>query len=286
MDEEDEAPLRSSPDEAQARDWALALVSANLASRLDHDDQGWHLFVAEADRGHAQAVLDAYDDENRPEPAPPPARFGLLGAWVAAGLALFFLVTGPRAGGGRFFVHGSALAERIVAGEVWRALTALTLHADLAHLLGNAASAVVFLGALAGLLGPGLAALAMLVAGIAGNLCTAWVHGARHDSVGASTALFAALGALAALQLVARRRAPRRGRPAWIAAAAGLALLAFLGTGEGSDLLAHAFGFLAGALLGAFLSLLPRPPRPALQVLFAAITVAAVAGAWLLALRA
>jgi len=57
---------------------------------------------------------------------------------VAAGLAVacFAAVTlGPAAS---WVERGSADAGRIVRGEWWRAVTALTLHADVAHTLGNA----------------------------------------------------------------------------------------------------------------------------------------------------
>jgi membrane associated rhomboid family serine protease len=81
--------------------------------------------------------------------------------------------------------------ERVMAGEWWRAVTALTLHADAPHVGGNAVAIGVLMTAVCWHLGPGLGAWLLLLAGAAGNLLTAAVHGGGHSSVGASTAVFA-----------------------------------------------------------------------------------------------
>src|SRR5207237_567665 len=76
--------------------------------------------------------------------------------FAAVGLAVllcaFYYVTGPRApaaaGIDPWFERGSAVAARILGGEWWRAVTALTLHANLAHLLANAVACGLFAAAL------------------------------------------------------------------------------------------------------------------------------------------
>ena len=70
-----------------------------------------------------------------------------------------------------------------------------------------------------------------------------------HRSVGASTAVFGAVGILAALSLVRHRHYLQR---RWLLpVAAALALLALLGTeGKNTDLGAHLFGFVSGIVLG------------------------------------
>jgi rhomboid protease GluP len=83
-----------------------------------------------------------------------------------------------------------------------------------------------------------------------GNALTALAHGPPSVSVGASTAIFGALEILAARQFVARRRGRASGHKGWVVIAASLALLGMLGTGPGSDVLAHVFGLLVGGLLG------------------------------------
>jgi membrane associated rhomboid family serine protease len=146
-------------------------------------------------------------------------------------------------------------AQRIADGQWWRPFTALTVHADVTHLLGNLVS-LYFLGwQLCRIYGGGLGWLLILAGGAVGNAGVALLFREGHVAVGASTAGFAALGALAGRQTV-RRFMPLRSpgliqRRALLPIAAGLALLALLGAGERSDLTAHLFGFFAGVLLGA-----------------------------------
>ena len=98
-------------------------------------------------------------------------------------------------------------------------------------------------------LGPGVGLWLVLLAGAGGNALTAVAHRADHISVGASTATFGAIGILAALRIVGGRTGSSR-RKWWVVVAAGLALLALLGTGPHADILAHLFGFLVGGGLG------------------------------------
>ena len=74
-------------------------------------------------------------------------------------------------------------------------------------------------------------------------------------AVGASTAVFGAVGLLAGRGVAQRLRRGELGLRIWVPLAAGLALIAMLGTGERSDIWAHGFGFLAGSFLGVPASL-------------------------------
>jgi rhomboid protease GluP len=282
-----DTPLRLTADPRRAEDWALTLVSDGIPSRLEEDATGWTLFVAADDFPRAKDTLDAYDAENPQEVAPPaPVEYGgsWLGALVAVGLFGFFLVTGGREGGAWWFEAGHASAERILHGEWWRAVTALTLHADFSHVLGNAVACLVFVTAVAEWVGPGVGAWLVLLSGVFGNLLTAWVHRSHHLSVGASTATFGAIGIIAALQYAARRRGRSSRRKPWVVVAAALALFGMLGTGERSDVFAHLFGLLSGAALGtAAAALLPRPPRTWVQVALSLSAAAAVVACWLTA---
>ncbi len=179
-------------------------------------------------------------------------------------------------------------SARILAGEVWRAITALTLHADLAHVLGNATAGALFLFAVFDAFGFGVGGALALAAGALGNLANALVQAPSHVTIGASTAVFGALGLLAGRALVLRRTS-LRGRPAWLPIGAALALLAMLGTeGQRVDLWAHGLGLAAGVVLGALASRLPARwfASRAFQALTGASALAALAIAWALALRA
>jgi rhomboid protease GluP len=238
----------------QAEEYAVVLAASGIGHRLEATDAGWALIVAPGDMRRASQALATYDQENRDDTALDASRRAYgetwIGALIAALLVSFFAVTGPREPGAIWFDRGSASAQQILAGEVWRTVTALTLHADLAHVLSNAIACLVLVTAVAWWLGPGVGSWLVVLAGAGGNAVTAFAHGTPYVSVGASTAIFGALGILAVLQCVARRRRRALGRKGWVAIAASLALLGTLGTGPQSDVLAHFFGLLAGGLLG------------------------------------
>jgi membrane associated rhomboid family serine protease len=187
-----------------------------------------------------------------------------------------------------WFTVGSADAEKIANGQWWRAVTALTLHADVAHLAGNLAIGGAIVILLCREVGAGLAWSLILGSGILGNLMNASLHSSGHISVGASTAVFGAVGILAATSVVRHRHQLQRRWP--LPVAAGLALLAVLGTaGEHTDLGAHLFGFLWGIVLGAVAEHLVGRfgrPGPALNVLLAAAGAVGVVFSWWLAVTA
>lgn len=281
-------PVRVTPSRDAADEWGVVLAAAGIEHWVRHRLDGWALLVDQRDAAVAAAALDAYDRENRAEAAAVPASTTptdsavTLGLVVALLLLAFFAVAGPRAGRSVWIERGSADAARILAGEWWRAVTALTLHADASHVLGNAVAAALLLPAVFVELGAGVGLWLVLLAGGIGNLLTADIHRAGHVSVGASTAVFGAIGILAALRIAggARSRARRR----WVVIAASLALLALLGAAPEADLLAHLFGVLVGAALGLVASRLRLAAvSSGIQwALVAAVGVAVVA-AWRLA---
>ena len=241
--------------------------------------------------GKALIGLSTYEGENPPKlrerdaPAEPP-NF-IAGASIAGILMLFFFITVALYPTVPWFEHGSADADRILLGELWRTVTALTLHANLAHVLSNAIGITLFLGALSSIVGPGLGSALVLLAGACGNLANALIHDSAHVSVGASTSVFGAVGMLGGLGLARRGRKKVSGRRAWIPVAAALALLAMLGAGEERvDVLAHLFGFLFGSVLG-FLSafVTPRPPGFRIQWACGTAAFALVVWCWFFALR-
>lgn len=281
--------VRVTPSRRIADEWAVVLAAAGIPHWQRERLDGWALFVTPDDVVTALEALAAYDRENATDDdghdeAPPARPLTIAGVVVALLLVGFFAITGPRAGGSSWFEHGSADAARIMAGEWWRTVTALTLHADAPHLAGNAVGLAVLLTAVCWQLGVGVGLWLTLLAGAGGNLLTAAVHGSEHSSVGASTAVFGIVGILAALRVVAPRRLRLGTRRSWVVVAASLALLALLGTGPHADLLAHLFGLLVGGALGVLAALtLPSTPPAALQGVLLIAAVAVVLSAWQLA---
>ena len=169
-------------------------------------------------------------------------------------------------------------------GEWWRTVTALTMHLDLDHLGGNLLFGTFFGYFAARHLGPGVAWLAIVGSGTLGNVLSALAQNPQHAAIGASTAVFAALGLLTPYTW---RRGFMRGTP-WRARigpiVAGLGLLGFTGTGgENTDIFAHLTGFVSGFGCGLLLARYARidiTRRPQTQRACSIATAALVAGAW------
>jgi rhomboid protease GluP len=291
MKDRSEVVLRVTPDNKLANDWALVLITQGLSPSLRHDQGGVVLSVPAEEAEMALAGLAAYEKENtfpvqKEQNRSDDFSSFIAGLVVAGVLILSHVFTISWKEAAPWFDRGSAEANRILDGELWRTVTALTLHADLVHLFSNALAAAIFVTALSSIVGAGLALTLVVLAGACGNLANAWIQGSSHISVGASTAIFGAVGVLGTLGLVRRRREPTRRRGAWIPIAASLGLLGMLGTGSGrTDLLAHLFGFFCGAVLGIPVGLFfPTMPGQLMQWVCGSATVVVLIYCWTLAL--
>ena len=269
------ALLRDKLDHRAALERNVVLEAMGIAHEVRPTPDGrWALVVDDGDAPAAEAALAAWEAENlpRPEPRGRP-EYGRSLAGAVAGLAIVaFAMQAGLPPVGSLLERGSADAARMLDGEWWRAATSLTLHSDLAHVAANAVAIAIFLGAVARRLGPAVATWLALAAGVAGNVLTALVAHGGHVSIGASTAVFGALGTLSALQ------APRR--RVWVTLSAGVALLAFLGTGARANLLAHLLGFAVGVAEGLAVRRVAPPRRSLRQPLVALLAVVPIALAW------
>lgn len=294
--------------ERKAREWSLVLQSSETWHTVRWTPSGYIVLVRDADYDPASTSIDRYETENKdfpPKRTREQPRFApsAVAPLIFLALAAFFLVTGPVARHSGWFQRGTSVTDLVLSTEPWRAVTALTLHADTAHLLGNAISGTVFASAVHRRLGPGGGSLAILASGIAGNVANAFYHQALgngdHRSIGASTAIFGAIGLLAATQLFLNRRKESgdRGFLSWAGPiVGGLALLGTLGASARSDLGAHMFGLAAGGVVGVVAGFLLRnklgtreKPGPRVwwqEIVMGAAALGVVVGSWLLAARA
>ncbi|MFZ5426229.1 MAG: rhomboid family intramembrane serine protease [Thermodesulfobacteriota bacterium] len=260
-----------------ARQWGLVLSARRIPHRIRQGWPGLKLLVPPGREGEALGELRAYLKENPLEPVHlPDFRPGpgegqpiwkeLPGVLVSLGLATAFMtMTGAENTLGAFMLnwhgHGAGDTGLMARGEWWRAVTALTLHADVAHLMGNVCLGGTFLVLLSRQIGLGWAWLLSLAGGIWANLAKAPLQGSGYLFVGSSTAVFSALGVLAGVRL---SRLPRDLR--WKRAlpfAAGVMILAFLGVGTEEevrkiDLAGHFMGFGAGFAFGLGYAALER----------------------------
>lgn len=264
MNAEDLVEVRRCATHAEAVRKALVLAAVGIDCHVLPAAEGTGLFVGPADAAHARSELSAYEQENPPAHRPALPALGdahRVDAVIAyCGVLVFFFVADYRSMlSVDWSAAGAAQAGPILGGEWWRTVTSLTLHADLGHLAGNLVFGVVVGLLLARLLGSGVAWLAVVASGVVGNALDAAVQPPEHMAVGASTALFGALGILSGYRQGSPAGPLRGGLRRWAPVAAGIMLLAFLGFGgEDTDVLAHVLGFAAGGVIGLGLARLPR----------------------------
>ena len=251
---------------------ALVILAMGLACQVEDDPAGGYaLFAdpAEAERIHAE--LACYQQEQS-APLPVvvtlkdyPAGSVLTALWIVALCWSFRMqetMPGWVAGG---VSSPDGLFDR---GEWWRPFTALFLHADLAHLASNVASGVLFATWVCRSIGPLLGWVLILLAGTLGNAVNAATHrGEGFSSLGASTAVFGALGILtgfAVFQTI-REHSGLRNFRYLLPFGCGMVLLSMMGVGSDprTDVTGHVCGFLAGGLLGLAAGRRGKPqPQP------------------------
>lgn len=146
---------------------------------------------------------------------------------------------------------GSMQAGALMNGEWWRAFTAMTLHGDFGHILGNSVFGIVIGLMVARNLGSGLGWLLVLISGALGNLANAWLQADSFTSIGASMATFGGLGMVGAFVWQKTGHQAFGLRRSMGPLFAAFAILAFTGVGgENTDVVGHFTGFAAGVVTG------------------------------------
>lgn len=236
----------------QIRDESLVLLSQGISHRIERSEEGpFQIFVEPDKRRQAQYQLRLYHHENPPrnEPAPLPLKFSLQPLWVLAVPIICTLLDFANAIS-QMNNAGIADAGKIMRGEWWRTITAMTLHGDERHLAGNLVSGYLVLSLLHYRI-PLAKIVPFLAVGAAiANFFVAATVQTSFRSLGYSGFVFAAIGCLAVIEfrLMPRETHGMLRRFAPLCAAASLAV--FLGLGENADILGHLYGFIAGLLCG------------------------------------
>jgi rhomboid protease GluP len=273
------------------REYSLVLEARGIEHETAEDEESWVLSVPVGMRHRAYEELSRYSIERGVRRSLPEVVQPRSGAAIGLFLyVLILLLTAYCVGNATFGADWLSLGslDSGARSEWWRAVTALTLHLDQEHLLGN-----LLFGAVAGiaasrLLGPGVAWASILGAAALANYAEILVTPISHRAVGASTAVFAALGLLSGMAW--RQRLTQRERLwyRWAPLIAGICLLTLLGAGSAHvDVLGHALGFLFGLGVGWVYvrSSVPDNRDPRVQLITGLGAVLVVCVAWVFALR-
>jgi rhomboid protease GluP len=272
----------------------LTLSAVGIHSWTKVRDGGFAVMVSEDSLAAAQKNLREVAEETLAGQVQTPAPVAVAhpNAWLGSVLyAMVLMAIAYAAGidsfGVDWFELGSINGAVPGTHEWWRVFTALTLHGDVAHLAGNLVFGIVlgYFGSI--IVGGGIAWTGIVLGAALGNTLDVLLMPPSNSSIGASTAVFAALGLISAHAWRQGNATGLRRVKQWAPLVAGVMLLALTGMGgENTDIVAHVTGFISGCLFGVILGRMnqERFKKRSVQVTAAAFTVAAVAAAWAWAL--
>lgn len=271
--EEDWVEIGKYPSLDAAYDHALVALAMGEFIRVEHGDQpgGFDLHAEPQAAPKITAEIAQYTEEsyillNSPQ-APSssschPAGILQLLTWIATLTYVFSRQQENPSINSNFSSSSIALIDN---HQWWRPFTALFLHGDAAHIIGNLATGAVFGILVSKSIGPWKGWALILLSGTAGNAITSLVtYPESFTSLGASTAVFGALGILSGTGLVENFR--ENSAHPWIRTLApviaGFILLGWLGGAtpdSNTDVFGHVFGFAAGVLVGTACLFINKP---------------------------
>ena len=240
---------------------SLILSAAGVSHRINIISPNQiEIFVGIDVLQEAKDELDQYEAENRHWPPPQPHDtyspiFLAMTPIVIAALIYIYGLSGDWSHDGRLFAAGAGDSAAILSShELYRLITALTLHADAVHLMGNCFLGGFLLHFLLLTTGNGIGLFTVLISSAVANLVNVVLHGPGHLFVGFSTAVFVVIGMLCIIGFAGKTK--QSFFSLLMPVMAGLALLALLGSsGERTDLGGHLFGLLCGLLAGNIVKL-------------------------------
>jgi membrane associated rhomboid family serine protease len=262
-----------------ATTFKLVLLSAGVKAHLVQSGALWQIRVPIDAQRVATASIAAYLSENE-NLSPIAPSWPVFRTWAGVGMALVILAVHLAVSyGGQVFDFRriyDASATNILNGELYRITTALFLHVNSLHLIGNMTGLALFSTAVCSVAGFGVGSLMILISGMTGNLFNALLFQSGHHSIGASTAVFGAVGIISAHLFSVKWQQFGHRLNTWLPLGSGLALLAILGASIETDITAHFFGYVSGCMIGlAFTSTRESSPGRKTQYicLLAAVTL-------------
>ena len=280
------------------RPWLATLASSGIPYIVDDSGDSPVIWVPWPFEDAARTELDAYEETNVNWPRHSQNHDNQIQTplFNDVGICVFLLVEAALY---RFFLFVEQSMQKTAwkndglwdytlvteHAQWWRNITALTLHADAAHVLSNMLWGFIFGSLASARIGTGFTLLLMLASGALGNASMAFLGEAPHQSLGASTMVFGMLGILTALHTLVTWKHREEGRGLirlipWVPLAFGIAMALLTGGAPGSDALAHACGFTWGLILGVAVTFCPTllnslPAQIAAGVIAVLLTVLA-----------
>ena len=273
---------------------SLVLSAADITHRICIISRtNIQIFIATPLLEKARQEILTYTSENANWPPVQPQFasfspiFKVMSPLIIGCLAGIYGLTGNWQPNSIWFTRGAGDSEAILHNsELFRLVTALTLHADAVHLLGNCVFGVFLLHFFLQLTGNGVGLFAVMVTSVAANYFNVLLHGPGHMFVGFSTSVFSIIGMLCTMSFALKSN--RLSLHFFMPLMAGLAFLALLGSeGERTDLGSHLFGLLCGLLSGNFVRLPFFPmlrDSIMLQTCLGIFVLFSFYGCWMLAL--
>lgn len=250
-------------DELQsAQEYALVILAMQLDCLITVEPIGYYLHADSNFHPAIQREFENYTEEQTSETASttiPVFRSGLEVAliWITT-LLVCHISKLEDPGVTEKYLNSS---QAVIADfEYFRTFTALFLHADMAHLISNATFGLLFGLLVSTSYGPIRGWALIFLSGTLGNFLNAWFqYPAPFFSLGASTAVFGALGLLIGngLHLAWQASSYRKGLRAFTPLLAGFMIFTFNGIGTpGTDTIAHLTGLFSGIAIGLLTTLI------------------------------
>ncbi len=247
-----EETLIAARSKREAMDFGLVLASQGLVSTVTRIEDQWGVMVAEDDYDRSVETLRIWKNENLGwkwlNPLPTAAgkffHWGSL-AWALATVAIYFWSTAPG-----IKEAGMMDSQMVAAGQWWRLFTAVTLHADLPHLLSNITSGLILLGLAMARYGTGIALLIAFLSGVGGNVAGFLLYPDAHRGLGASGMVMGALGLLAIASPVDGWDRQVGIGLIMRGIVATFLMLVLIGFSPRSDVVAHIGGYVGGVVFG------------------------------------
>lgn len=291
---QEESLILDVPRRRDMMEYLAVLGAADIPTRVVPRDRGYMIQVPTADAERAQKEIAAYDEESRhwppawATPGTDMEEISLISVVVAVAMVVWFGLTGPYHHEVIWFAAGAADAKLVMQGEWWRLFTALTLHSDVGHVTSNAFCCALIGTMVCRRIGDGGAWLLIVASGAIGNLITDFLFQEGHVAVGASTAIFGAIGILAGMRVMEYllHRGPIRFRGIGVPLVVVLAVFSLMGISPEADIMAHLMGAVAGFWVGLAGPWLARVrQRKVWQLVLLGLACAPVLIAWAVALH-